>query len=331
MKPLVSVLIPTYNRPEYFELALTSVLQQTYNSIEIIVCDNSDNDLTGQVVQKYLSAPNGAQIRYVKNASNIGPIANQQQCLDLATGEYINYLMDDDWFHPDKIETMLPYLLHNRSVSLVTARRQLVDQEGRPGDAVPRGQEFRGRFVRNNAISGRKLGRELLLKRNNYIGEPSCVLFRRSALTGPFGTYAGVPASINVDVATWLNLLARHDAVFLAKPLSYLRIHAGQLSQSPPSRLARLCDWIDHSIAWRKDGLLKDKPFVSIMKSCEQPVLHDIPKWDRRTDGLYAPEVIRKLRVWIEAVEGCPELDGLAGAFMATLARLQRRRGQERS
>lgn len=52
--PLVSVLIPTYNRPRYFEKALCSVLEQTYPNIEIIVGDDSTNDETEKVLQKYL-------------------------------------------------------------------------------------------------------------------------------------------------------------------------------------------------------------------------------------------------------------------------------------
>lgn len=51
--PLVSVLIPTYNRPEYFELALKSVLAQTYGNIEIIVGDDSNDDRTGKLIMDH--------------------------------------------------------------------------------------------------------------------------------------------------------------------------------------------------------------------------------------------------------------------------------------
>src|SRR5690606_29230089 len=118
MQPRVSVLIPTYNRPHFFEKALKSVLKQTYPHLEIIICDNSDNQQTKQIVKKYQKLSN-TQIKYVRNPKNIGPIANQQQCFTLSTGEYINYLMDDDLFHPQKIEKMLPYLVNDGGVALV--------------------------------------------------------------------------------------------------------------------------------------------------------------------------------------------------------------------
>ncbi|ENL4424233.1 TPA: glycosyltransferase family 2 protein, partial [Bacillus cereus] len=65
--PLVSVLIPTYNRPHYFEKALCSVLEQTYPNIEIIIGDDSTNDETEKVLQKYLY--DHSNIIYIKNRS----------------------------------------------------------------------------------------------------------------------------------------------------------------------------------------------------------------------------------------------------------------------
>jgi len=52
-KPLVSIIIPTYNRANYLEKAIESVLKQTYENIEIIVSDNASTDNTMEVMQKY--------------------------------------------------------------------------------------------------------------------------------------------------------------------------------------------------------------------------------------------------------------------------------------
>lgn len=318
MKPLVSILIPTYNRPHYVGQAIGSVLRQTYPHIEMIVSDNSEDEQTELVVKRLQSQPGGAAIRYVRNAKNIGPLANQRQCLDLATGEYVNYLMDDDWFHPQKIERMVPYLLAHPQVSLVTARRKLVSLF-EASESVPRSSDIRRRFIRDAVVDGRELARTLVLNRNNYIGEPTCVLFRRKHLTGPFGAFRGMSAAINVDVATWLALLERHDAVFLSKPLSYFRIHSGQLSHGAPSRLARLCDWIDHTIALRATRQLHKAEFVRLMEQLQKPVGRDIPKWNRRSGGLYADEVSGKLGQWIKAVKSYSELDAVAARFRSAL------------
>ena len=70
--PLVSVLIPTYNRPRYFEEALCSVLEQTYPNIEIIVGDDSTNDETEKVLQKYLC--DHSNITYIKTGQLSGSL-----------------------------------------------------------------------------------------------------------------------------------------------------------------------------------------------------------------------------------------------------------------
>lgn len=136
MTPLVSILLPTFDRPQFLEQALVSALNQTYSHIEIIICDNSQNDATEQVVNSYLTSPNGSKIKYVRNKTNIGPAANQQKCFRLAKGEYMNYLMDDDLFHPRKIELMLPYLIGNPKIGLVTSLKQIINHLGNPLESL---------------------------------------------------------------------------------------------------------------------------------------------------------------------------------------------------
>src|SRR5699024_10710464 len=104
--PLVSILIPTYNRPKYFEEALQSVLQQTYQNIEIIIGDDSTNNESEKLMkEKYL--PYYPNILYIKNKLSLGQFDNDIMLFCKANGEYINYLMDDDLFHLQKIEKMM--------------------------------------------------------------------------------------------------------------------------------------------------------------------------------------------------------------------------------
>ncbi|MGQ0453214.1 glycosyltransferase family 2 protein, partial [Bacillus sp. SS-TM] len=69
--PLVSILIPTYNRPHYFKIALESALAQTYSNIEIIIGDDSTNDETATLIrEQYL--PNYKNITYIRNTPTLG-------------------------------------------------------------------------------------------------------------------------------------------------------------------------------------------------------------------------------------------------------------------
>lgn len=231
MQPLVSILIPTSNRPVYFEQALRSALAQTYSNIEIVISDNSENTLTEQIVTRYLAQPGGSKIRYHRNPKNIGPIANQQQVLRLANGEYINYLNDDDLFHPQKIQRMMEFLLGHPGVVLVSSQRRVIDAKGKQ-IYVPPLWTFKKLAPRDTVIQGRAMMEMMLRNETNYLGEPTTVLFKRSALTEPFGVLAGKQVFFAVDFASWISILTQGNAGILVQPLSYLRYHSTQLSQN---------------------------------------------------------------------------------------------------
>lgn len=226
MLPKVSILIPTYNRPKMLLQALQSALNQSYPNIEIIIGDNSDNDLTWRNLAPHLNNP---KIKYFRNEINLGPVRNQQKCLEASTGEYVNYLMDDDLFHPQKIEKMMNYFLGHKDITLVTSHKLTIDKNNRVFQIyqVP----FTPLFSQDTILDGISFGNMMLRDRINYIGAPTMVLFRKKDLDEPFGVFAGIQAENNVDVATWLNLLAKGKAVYMAEPLSYFRVHRKQLTQ----------------------------------------------------------------------------------------------------
>lgn len=91
---LISILIPTYNRPEKTLRAVYSALQQNYSHIEVIVTDNSDNDQTKNLLESIIS---DKRLRYYKNEANIGLLNNWKKALGLAKGAYIKILFSDDW------------------------------------------------------------------------------------------------------------------------------------------------------------------------------------------------------------------------------------------
>lgn len=238
--PLVSVLIPTYNRPEYFRLALESVLHQTYKNIEIIVGDDSTNNDTENLIQEYTKKYKN--IQYYHNEKNLGQFENDLKLFDLANGEYINYLMDDDLFEVTKIEKMIRFFIDDgdHKINLVTSHRGIIDEKG----------IYKGIFgntdnvIKQDVIfNGIELGDMLIKGYHNFIGEPTTVLFRKSALVEPFGVFNGRRYGPNIDQASWLNLLAVGDGVFINEVLSYFRIHGGQQQNDPKLILE---GYIDH-------------------------------------------------------------------------------------
>ena len=104
--PLVSVVIPTYNRPIYLERCIKSVLKQSYKNIEIIVVDDNNPDTparfeTEKIMKKYLS---NYRVRYLKHCCNKNGSAARNTGWRNSNGKYITFIDDDDIILPLKIE-----------------------------------------------------------------------------------------------------------------------------------------------------------------------------------------------------------------------------------
>lgn len=102
MSPLVSVYITTHNRAERLTLAINSVLDQTYENIEIIVSDDGSTDNTVEVVLDFMSEY--SNIKYTRSEISLGANHARNKALEIASGEFITGLDDDDLFLPNRVE-----------------------------------------------------------------------------------------------------------------------------------------------------------------------------------------------------------------------------------
>ncbi|MBU7317609.1 glycosyltransferase [Paenibacillus sp. SM 69] len=301
--PKVSVLIPTYNRPQYFEQALASVLQQTYKNIEIIVSDDSTNDDTLKLLEPYLKEH--SHIHYYKNEKNLGQFENDLKCMELASGEYINFLMDDDLFHPEKIEKMMYYFIHDRNqeISLVTSHRQLIDADG---NETPDWSVTKRLFEEDKIIDGIEFGEFALTRNFNCIGEPTTPIFRKKLLAEPFGFFNGRAYGCNVDMATWIQLLSRGKIVYMSETLSYFRIHESQQLHTTQKVLEGAVDYahiILNSVdyGYFRDGSLHVKAIRNCIAYLDK-VLGSVQKLASNED--YFEEVVRYKGMLIDKLNG---------------------------
>ncbi|MEJ8552665.1 glycosyltransferase [Tepidibacter sp. Z1-5] len=222
--PLVSVVIPSYNRPYYLEIGLKSVLNQTYKNIEIVISDDSTNDEVYKMLKPYINKH--YNIRYYKNTPSLGVVGNFKRCFELAKGEFVNYLIDDDIFHIEKIEKMVNYFLENDDITLVTSHRQTINDKGDFIQGVFATEKL---FDKNTIVEGKMLKKLIARTNINFIGEPTTVLFRKKDLDiKDFGVYGGRRYRTNTDISIWFNLLSKGKAVYISDTLSYFRIHDGQ-------------------------------------------------------------------------------------------------------
>lgn len=228
-RPLVSVVMPAY-KATYLEEALDSLLAQSYRPLELVVCDDFRGDEVRQVVETFMARAD-FPIHYQYNEQRLNETHNLARCIDLAEGEYIKPLYDDDLLHPDCIAQLLATMLANPDVVLASSRRQRIDALGQPlpdtlATALP--------FARSVLIDGSPLVPFLVDYTLNFIGEPSCILLRRADVL-PMGKTLTELNGLRIhwvgDLALYVKLLRQGRLAMLAQPLSSFRVSAEQFSQ----------------------------------------------------------------------------------------------------
>ena len=112
--PLVSVIIPTFNRANDLARAVKSVIAQTFTSWELIIVDNHSVDNTDEVVRHF----NDPRIKLLK-IHNDGVIAASRNLgIHFSSGTYIAFLDSDDWWTPDKLRSSVWLISYGLSISV---------------------------------------------------------------------------------------------------------------------------------------------------------------------------------------------------------------------
>lgn len=108
-KPKVTIAIPTYKRIDLLKEALLSAInQEGFNDYNIIVVDNDDSN--AEEVKNMILTLKSEKVSYYKNEKNIGMFGNWNKCIELADGEYLSILNDDDWLEDNFLKEMDQYL-----------------------------------------------------------------------------------------------------------------------------------------------------------------------------------------------------------------------------
>ncbi|SUB70554.1 Chondroitin polymerase [Pluralibacter gergoviae] len=105
MSDLVSVYITTCNRLEKLKRALKSVVNQTYENIEVIVSDDASDDGTKLFMDNYVLE--NKKCKYIRNNQREGACATRNKAINIACGKFITGLDDDDEFLPNRIEVFI--------------------------------------------------------------------------------------------------------------------------------------------------------------------------------------------------------------------------------
>lgn len=132
MSKLVSVLIPAYNHEKYVQEAIKSIINQTYQNIELIVVDDGSKDSTWQKIQEM---KNECEKRFVRvhfeTKENEGTCKTFNRLLDLSKGEFVYFIASDDVAKPEAIETEVKFLSKHKDYALVVGDNEIIDGDGK--------------------------------------------------------------------------------------------------------------------------------------------------------------------------------------------------------
>jgi glycosyltransferase involved in cell wall biosynthesis len=221
-KPLVSIVIPSYNHAHFLGQALQSVLDQTYSKWEVIVVDNYSSDGTRCLIKKYLDP----RISF-HQINNHGVIARSRNVgIGFAKGDWIAFLDSDDWWENDKLETCL--LKIDNQTDLVYHDLKIFSQEFRL---------WKPRKIKSRQLQ-QPITHDLLVKGNGIA--TSSVMVRTTLIRSIGGMDERPEMAAAEDYNTWLKLSKLTTGFkYCAHSLGHYRIH-GQASSKK-----------DMTIPWR--------------------------------------------------------------------------------
>lgn len=211
MTPLISICIPTYERPDYLKRLLDSIAKQTFRDFEVIITDDSSSD----GVEELLFGSNYKfPLSYQRNPRPLGTPRNWMEGIKLASGHWIKIMHDDDWF-TDR------YSLENFAAQIDEGADVLFSGYHAYEEAKDRTVN---KTIRQSVFQAIRKDPYRLFA-NNLIGPPSVVLFRRSMqeLYDPQLKWL-------VDLEAYVRMMKRYTSRYIALPLVTMSYNTTQVT-----------------------------------------------------------------------------------------------------
>ncbi len=221
--PVVSVVIPTYRRPHLLRIALSSVRDQSFKDIEVIVHDDASPDDVAAVIAEF---PDLA-IRFYRNERAIGQTPNITAAMRRATGKYLALLADDDYWKPEFLAHMVRALEEKPECVLAFSNFEIIDSAGIVQAITQKIQHYHGNHLLAPGYYGSFEHIATIFRAMTVI---SGCLLRRDATD-----WTDVPADVSRGVDTYIGFLAARTGglcYFDAEPLIQIRYHTGTLTSA---------------------------------------------------------------------------------------------------
>ncbi len=214
--PLVSVVIPTYNRASLCKLAVQSALAQSYRPLEIIVVDDGSTDETPT-----LFANAGDPVRYIRQ-ENSERAAARNRGIAASRGTYVAFLDSDDFWAPDHLDCSVKMLESHPEAALAFGEAVYTTEAGLPVRKAPGPKAHRGLLDSSEAIEAIS---------RNFVPFPLSSVVARKDVVVDLRFNEDRSLARSEDWELWARVAARYPVVATGCKTTFLRMHEGNSSQ----------------------------------------------------------------------------------------------------
>jgi len=284
--PLVSVIIPTYNRAWTLKKAIDSVLKQDYKNFELIVVDDGSTDSTEKLLLSYADS-----IKIIQQ-DNQGVSASRNRGIKAAAGDLIAFLDSDDYWYPEKLSAQVDFFNANAE-ALVCQTEELWIRNGKRVNPKKKHQKLSGMIFKPSLAL--------------CLISPSAVMIRKKLFGAISWFDESFPACEDYDM--WLRVTCRYPVYLIKTPLTVKTGgHADQLSGAPGLDKYRI-------YALRK--ILKNESLTDEQYDAAQKMLQEkckiyadgCAKHGRETVAMYYHRLAEEVENKIKKAESLKEKD----------------------
>lgn len=206
-QPLVSIIINCYNGDKYLEVALNSVLNQTYSNWEIIFWDNKSTDKSAEIFLNYKKSHQN--LKYHLAIEHTVLYEARNYAIAKASGDYIAFLDVDDWWVPNKLELQIEKF-NNENIGLVCSSYYLVNERSKNSKIKEMGPFPSGKVV-NSLIKDYFIHISTLVIRKKALENLEYICDKRFNIIG--------------DLDLVIRIMNNWELVSIKAPLAYYRWH----------------------------------------------------------------------------------------------------------
>jgi hypothetical protein len=220
-RPLVSVVVASYNHAPFVQACLRSALQQNIENLEIVVTDDGSTDDTAAQIRA-LADP---RIHLHTFSQNQGACAAMNDAIRRSRGRFIAVLNSDDLFLPGKLRRQVDFLVQNPAIGAVFGWPSFIDEQGQPFEDPA----HKDHSVFHQPNRSRQQWLRHFFDFGNALCHPTALLRREVYQT--VGLYDPRLAQVP-DLDQWIRTCMAHEIQVLPEPLTAFRIRSGQQNAS---------------------------------------------------------------------------------------------------